>query len=216
MFALPMETAAHKRHPKLAPPELDYTNEGMVAWRTRIIASNQVNTYFYHEATFDDSFDVINWVRVYKNPKVTPTSELGAPAASYQNIRQWDIPGVVTGNSWLRPSLHWEENVSGWDALGDDEVWVNFNTETGDGSLLEDPEKPGESGLVTATENTTVKPGDRVAIAVKFTSWGGSAQPDMAIGPLVDITYQWHKDENEYRLDDQGHRIQIPGREAGT
>ena len=205
MFALPMETAAHKRHPKLAPPNSDYINEGMVAWRTRIIASNQVNTYFYHEATFDDSFDVINWVRVYKNPKVTPTSELGAPVGSFGNIRRWRIPGVVTGNSWLRPSLHWEENVSGWDALGDDEVWVNFNTETGDGSLLEDPEKPGESGLVTADKNTTVKPGDRVAIAVNFNTWGGFVRSDLAIGPRVDVTYKWQR--YEYAEDEAGNRL---------
>ena len=205
MFALPMETAAHKRHPRDSPPDSDFINEGMVAWRTRIIASAQVNTFFYHEATFDDSFDVINWVRVYKNPKVTRTSELGAPAASFGSIRQWDIPGVVTGNSWIRPSLHWEENVPGWDALGDDEVWVNFNTETGDGSLLEDPAKPGESGLVTATENTTVKRGDRVAIAVNFNTWGGFVRSDLAIGPRVDVTYKWQK--YEYAEDAQGTRL---------
>ena len=205
MFALPMETAAHKRHPRQSPPDSDYINEGMVAWRTRIIASNQVNTYFYHEANFDDSFDVINWVRVYKNPKVTPTSELGAPVGSFGNIRRWRIPGVVTGDSWLRPSLHWEENVSGWDALGDDEVWVNFNTQTGDGSLLEDPAKPGESGLVTATENTTVKPGDRVAIAVNFNTWGGFVRSDLAIGPRVDVTYKWQR--YEYAEDEAGNRL---------
>ncbi len=108
----------------------------------------------------------------------------------------------------MQPSVHWESYDPMWDHQGG--IWVDFNTETGDGSLLEDPEKPGESGLVTAYKNTTVKPGDRVAIAVKFTSWGGSASPDMAIGPLVDITYQWQREEQDFVRDAMGNTQQDP------
>ena len=175
----------------------------------RALAGNQVNQFYERLAPWDDLSDVINWVRVYKNPKATPTSELGPPTGTFRNIRQWRMPGVVTGATWLRPPIHWEENEPGWNALGPDEVWVNLNTEPGDdyGSLIDTGEN---SGLVTATENTTVKPKDRVAIAVNFNTWGGYVRSDMSIGPRQDITYKFQREIQEFRLDAQGNKQPNP------
>ena len=131
----------------------------------------------YNNKPPQDPADIINWVRVYKNPKTSPATVAG---------------NVATGASALNPSLHWEENVPGWSA--DQAIWVDFNTMSGDGSLLPDPDKDDdETGLVTATDNTTVKPGDRVAIAVNITTWSGGVWSDIAIGPRQDITYEWRK-----------------------
>ena len=88
------------------------------------------------------------------------------------------------------PSLHWEELEPGWDARGPDEVWVDFDSADDGGALID---TGPNSGLVTATENTTVQPGDRVAIAVNFNSWGGIARPDLTIGPRIDVTYQYQE-----------------------
>ena len=116
---------------------------------------------------------------------------------------------METGNSHLMPSLHWEERE--W--IPETAIWVDFNTQTGDGGLID---TGPNSGLVTATENTTVVPGDRVAIAVNITTWGGFVKSDLAIGPRIDITYEWHKDDFVYRRDPQGNRIRIPGTPAGN
>ena len=179
MFALPMETEAHTKHRTATIPAADIQNKGFARARSDLIAAGAAGF------TTDppDLSNVINWVRVYKNPKTTPAPVTGNAGHSLRTL-----PGVVTGSSYLMPTLHWEDTIPGWSS--DTVVWVNFNTVTGDGSLFEDTAKVGESGLVTATENTTVKPGDRVAIAVNFTTWGGYARPDMAIGPRVDITYE--------------------------
>ena len=71
-----------------------------------------------------------------------------------------------------------------------DAIWVDFDSRDEGGALIDTGEN---SGLVTATENTTVQPGDRVAIAVNFTTWGGEVEAGLSIGPRVDITYnsQW-------------------------
>ena len=216
MFALPMETAAHKRHPRNTnnPYIADVATYGMAEALRRAHAGDQVEHFYYRLAPWDDLSDVINWVRVYKNPKATPTSELGPPTGTFRNIRQWRMPGVVTGATWLRPSIHWEENEPGWNALGPDEVWVNLNTEPGDdyGSLIDTGE---DSGLVTATENTTVKPKDRVAIAVNFNTWGGFVRSDMSIGPRQDITYKFQREIQEFRLDAQGNKQPDPDDPGG-
>ena len=218
MFALPMETAAHKRHPRRTnnPLIADIRAYGLAEALRRAHAGDQVEAFYDKLPPGDDLSDVIKWVRVYKNPKTTLPGDIpgssrsqafgSGPSRKTYTFRT--IPGVATGESILQPSVHWESYDPMWDHQGG--IWVDFNTETGDGSLLEDPEKPGESGLVTATENTTVKPGDRVAIAVKFTSWGGRASPDMAIGPLVDITYQWQREEQDFVRDAQGNTQQDP------
>ena len=204
VFALPMETAAHpdtlttrkKGNPLTtfidvpAPPG-DPPEGGGVWYEQHSALDETKHRYFTRQQASDrskywilyankppqDPADIINWVRVYKNPKT-----------SLATVTR----NVATGVSALAPSLHWEEEVPGWRA--DQAIWVDFNTMSGDGSLLPDPEKDDdETGLVTATENTTVKVGDRVAIAVNFTTWGGSVWSDMAIGPRVDITYRWQK-----------------------
>ena len=197
MFALPMETAAHDRHPRRpgSIPNTEITTYGMAEALRRALARTPVDANFYKLPPGGNLSDVINWVRVYKNPKTTPATDLtelfytGVTWRIGQAIRQ--MPNVATGNSILLPSQFWEEFDSMWNS--DNAIWVDFDTVNGDGSLFEDPEKPGESGLVTATENTTVKDGDRVAIAVNFTTWGGEVKATMAIGPRVDITYnsQW-------------------------
>ena len=211
MFALPMETAAHKRHPKATnnPFIADVAAHGLAEALRRAHAGNQVNQFYDRLAPWADLSECINWVRVYKNPKATPTSELGPPTGTFQNIRQWRMPGVVTGATWLRPSIHWEEIEPGWDALGRGEVWVNLNTEPGDdyGSLIDTGEN---SGLVTATENTTVKRDDRVAIAVNFNTWGAFVRSDMSIGPRQDVTYKFQHTRFVPVLDDQGNTQLTP------
>ena len=214
MFALPMETAAHDRHPRRtgAIPLADIASHGFAEALRRALARTPVDTNFYKLAPWDDLSDVINWVRVYKNPKTTPATELtelfytGVTWRIGQAIRQ--MPNVATGNSILLPSQFWEEYDSMWNS--DNAIWVDFDTVNGDGSLFEDPAKEGESGLVTADKNTTVKVGDRVAIAVNFTTWGGEVKASMAIGPRVDITYESQWTQHVYELNAQGQRYPTP------
>ncbi len=205
VFALPMETAAHEKHLKRPIPSNVWSAKG---WKRTLddIAVDDLN-WVVNPPTWDSPYDVINWVRVYKNPKVTPTSELGPYVRAFERIRQWNFPGVETGPSWLQPSLHWVEKDPGWDALGPDEVWVNFVSADDGGALIDTGEN---SGLVTATENTTVKPGDRVAIAVNFNTWGGTAEPDMAIGPRLDITYDSQWKQQVHLLNEQGESYETP------
>ncbi len=180
----------------------------------RALARTPVDSNFYKlpPPPLTDLSDVINWVRVYKNPKTTPATDLtelfyaGVTWRIGQAIRQ--MPKVATGDSILLPSQVWEEYDSMWNS--DNAIWVDFDTVNGDGSLFEDPEKPGESGLVTATENTTVKDGDRVAIAVNFTTWGGEVKASMAIGPRIDITYESQWGQHVYELNEQGQRFPTP------
>ena len=208
MFALPMETAAHDGHLKRPIPRNDVINKGFARARKDLLDANPnpgpTNTYFHQGPPWTEPPGPINWVRVYKNPKTTDATELRLSPDSDIML----VPNVETGPSRLLPSLHWEETDPMWDVAN--AIWVDFNTETEDGSLLEDPEKPGESGLVTATENTTVKVGDRVAIAVNFTTWGGFAHPDMAIGPRLDITYHSQKREMVDVLTPAGDKILHP------
>ena len=180
MFALPMETAAHAPH-RFGPDTSTSRNPQNSA------TDDYDNDYLFGPDPNPDISNIIEWVRVYKNPKTTPTRELGTPTQTSGPYRQWAIPGVAIGASWVYPSMHWEETERDWSALNEDEVWVDFNTATGDGSLIDTGEN---SGLVTATENTTVKRGDRVAIAVKFTTWGGYVRSDMTIGPRTEIRYE--------------------------
>ena len=205
VFALPMETAAHRKHLNLPISTTVWDAKGWKRTLDDIGLDDQPQVV--HRPTWDSPYDVINWVRVYKNPKATPTSELGAPTRTSGKLRQWNFPDVETGPSWVLPSLHWEEKEPGWDALGPDEVWVNFDSADEGGALIDTGEN---SGLVTATENTTVKPGDRVAIAVNFNTWGGTAEPDMAIGPRLDITYDSQWKQQVYLLNEQGQPYETP------
>ena len=92
------------------------------------------------------------------------------------------------------------------DALGPDEVWVNFVSADDGGALIDTGEN---SGLVTETENTMVKPGDRVAIAVNFNTWNGWARPDMTIGPRIDVTYRYQ--EHDWARGADGKELQRGG-----
>ena len=127
----------------------------------------------------------IEWIRIYKNPRITKLAKLrkdGAVVGRY-NWRNWrstdrstDIPvnPVIKPSDFLPrrarifPSL-WADydkllkREVTLDEVEDDYFWVNINR---NGELLPDDDKPGNSGLVTATENNTVVPGDRVAIAI--------------------------------------------------
>ena len=211
MFALPMETAAHEKHIIRPPGNTAWRNKG---WKRTLDDIPLTDlTQVVHPPPWDNPYEAINWVRVYKNPKITRAADLSAVNRQFAKFPLWRMPTVETGNAYLMPSLHWVETEPMWDP--DTAIWVDFNTTTGDGSLLEDTAKEGESGLVTATENTTVKPGDRVAIAVNFTTWGGWAQPDMTIGPRQDITYhtQYRRRVTVYYPD--GRPIPHPSGESG-
>ena len=194
----PLTTVLNSRNPTVPIPEnggmwYERPGSGLDEWKhvyyNRQDPNNQ-NRYWvlYSNKPPLDPADIINWVRVYKNPKTSPATVTG---------------NVATGASALSPSQHWEEEVPGWTAA--QAIWVDFNTMSGDGSLLPDPEKDDdETGRVTATENTTVKPGDRVAIAVNITTWSGGVWAEMTIGPRQDITYGWQREEREHLRDAQG------------
>ena len=219
MFALPMETAAHLSHIKKSITNADYGQKEF----SQVL--RDLPTSYHHAAPpWDDLFDCINWVRVYKNPKTTRPTDLteeryinpalGAPPPGIRlnaDFPVWQVPNVETGNSSLMPSLHWESIDPMWNP-DNDAIWVDFDSADDGGALID---TGPNSGLVTATENTTVKPGDRVAIAVNFNPWGGFARPDMAIGPRVDITYQRQQDKTVNRLDENDQPIQIPGEQTG-
>ena len=203
MFALPMETAAHTGHRLTGRsiPAADIQTKGFAQARRDLITTG--DTGFFADPP--DFSGAINWVRVYKNPKTTDATDLRISPSS--TIMQ--VPNVETGPSYLLPSLHWEETDPMWDVAN--AIWVDFNTETGDGSLLPDPEKDdSETGLVTEEKNTTVKVGDRVAIAVNFTTWGGFAYPDMAIGPRLDLTYDTQFTRQVPVLTPEGNTILTP------
>ena len=126
----------------------------------------------------------IQWIRVYKNPKTTP---LGDPNLKVIDDYKKDstvtnriitAPGFPNRRARLFPSLwkHYEAILDGDTTLAAEEAkgnffWVDIDPGSGpsdpmSGGLLADPNKPGSSGLVTATEHTTVVPGDIVAIAI--------------------------------------------------
>ena len=206
VFALPMETAAHLPHIKKSITNADYGNKAF----SQVL--RDLDSSYHHAAPpWDDLFDCINWVRVYKNPKTTPATDLteeryinpalGAPPPGIRlnaDFPNWRVPNVETGPSSLMPSLHWETIDPMWNP-DNDAIWVDFDSADDGGALID---TGPNSGLVTADKNTTVKPGDRVAIAVNFNTWGGQADPDMAIGPHIDITYRWQADP--WALDENG------------
>ena len=127
----------------------------------------------------------IEWIRIYKNPRITKLAKLredGVVVGTY-NWRNWRSPDRSTDipvNPVIKPTDFLPRRArifpSLWsdydkllkrevtlDEVEDDYFWVNINR---DGELLPDDDKPGNSGLVTATENNTVVPGDIVAIAI--------------------------------------------------
>ena len=129
----------------------------------------------------------IQWIRVYKNPAIMTLDELreagdatagtakfnrGGPRTNYIVTP----PGFGHRRARLFSSLHKEHEAivddNDLDTEKDKFFWVKIDRGGGpsdpmSGGLLPDEENhPGNTGLVTDTENTTVVPGDRVAIAI--------------------------------------------------
>ena len=125
----------------------------------------------------------IQWIRVYKNPKTTPLAELQQVGTYTRGDGGPETNPVVTPfrldkkrRARLFPSF-WKDYEKLWTGTAqlaneqDNYFWVDIEYGGGpsdpmSGGLLVDTSKPGNSGLVTATENTTVVPGDIVAIAI--------------------------------------------------
>ena len=111
----------------------------------------------------------IEWIRVYKNPKTTKLADLPR-VGTYQKegIDTSPVvipPGFPNRRARLFPSFwkDYEPILDGTTPLASEEdtyVWVDIK-ESGD--LVDTGDN---SGRVTATENNTVVPGDRVAIAI--------------------------------------------------
>ena len=144
----------------------------------------------------------IEWIRVYKNPKTTKLAELQQVGTYTRGPSGPETNPVVTPfrdknrRARLFPSL-WKDYEPLWTGTAqlaneiDNYFWVDIEYGGGprdpmSGGLLEDPNKPGNSGLVTATENNTVVPGDIVAIAINVKLHGYKAvkefiEPDPGI-----------------------------------
>ena len=135
----------------------------------------------------------IQWIRVYKNPAIMTLDELreaGDPTAGTAKFNRGGArtnyivtpPGFQYRRARLFLSLNAEHQdlvpppqgsgTTNLEAEKDKFFWVKIDPGGGpsdpmSGGLFPDEENhPGNTGLVTATENTTVAPGDRVAIAV--------------------------------------------------
>ena len=184
VLALPMLTAAH--------PELG-TGFRKVVHTTGNTPQDQWYTDLarHNGAPQVPVRDIINWIRVYKNPKTIPVAKLRVQATastSIQNFLLYDVSipiydfeeyGIQTGRyKYLLPSYQREKVNAPY--------WVQFDGATGE--LFEEEDNP-DSGQVTATNHTAVGIGDIVAIAVNVTSWGGICTSDLAIGPTVTRTY---------------------------
>ena len=171
VLALPMQTAAHDmRH-----PDTPSWSNGDHIGRVRPLTPLP---------------DIIKWIRVYKNPETVDIEDL-PPAGFVWNDRpvyRFDAFGlpVIT---YLNPSFAPQDarlepvSIDGDLAADSTILWVKFHPTP----YLDDPggliDTGDNSGLVTATENTSVKVGDRVAIAIRVKELGDRANPDIAIGP---------------------------------
>ena len=130
----------------------------------------------------------IEWIRVYKNPKTTPMGDSNLQVIddykkdSTVTNRIITAPGFPNRRARLFPSLwkHYKAILDGNTTLTAEEdkgnyFWVDIDSDGGpsdptSGGLVDrklaDGTKDPNSGLVTATEHTTVVPGDIVAIAI--------------------------------------------------
>ena len=127
----------------------------------------------------------IQWIRVYKNPAIMDLDELGAGRDVFTRAGTpvayvVTPPGFEYRRARLFPSLQadLEDLKDGTPKLEDEKAkffWVKIEPGGGpsdpmSGGLVDrtlaDGTKDPNSGLVTATENTVVAPGDIVAIAV--------------------------------------------------
>ena len=112
----------------------------------------------------------IEWIRVYKNPKTTPLAALQRVGTYHRDGTDTSPviipPGFPNRRARLLPSLwkDYEPILDGTTPLAsveDTHFWVDIDPRSG--GLIDTGEN---SGLVTATENTKVFPGDIVAIAI--------------------------------------------------
>ena len=179
LSALPMQTAAHD------------------SWGTQ----NSNNDEHYGKRPDTPLPDIIQWIRIYKNPEMVDKSQLQSGGTSFTHpVFTFDAFGIPI-TTFLYPSSRGPD-YNATAAQSPDIKWVKFDGETG--NLFEDETKPGESGLVTATENTSVGVDDTVAIAIRVKDLGTRAYPDIAIGPLG---------QKPYTLTESGNRITVPHRE---
>ena len=160
VLALPMQTAAHK-----GSGDTDSQSADHRGYTPRTPLS-----------------DIIQWIRVYKNPKTVPRGEIQFGPNNFGHLLfTFDKFGITGIRAPLNPSFRGPD----YDAADDVNLfWVQFHP-------MNHPDDPGglidtgeNSGRVTATENTSVKVGDMVAIAIRVKDFGDEARPDIAIGPL--------------------------------
>ena len=165
LLALPMQTAAHPGNSAGASGD----HRGRVTPRIPLS-------------------DIIQWIRVYKNPEIVPSKDI--PPAGFNwddrpvyHFDAFDIPITTYLNQSFDPQFATLSPVNTNRAADSEIFWVKFNPTThpdDPGGLID---KGDNSGLVTATENTSVKVGDIVAIAIRVKELGDRANPDIAIGP---------------------------------
>ena len=175
VLALPMQTAAHLSQHELVTQGKDYPNG--VEW------SAESGEHRGRKPRTSLS-DIIQWIRIYKNPETVPKSQL-QPDGNYAGhpLFTFEEFGITGLSTFLYPSYRGPD-YSATDAQNPNIEWVKFNpTNHPDdpGGLID---KGDNSGLVTATENTSVKVGDTVAIAIRVKNLGYRAFPEIAIGPL--------------------------------
>ena len=205
MFALPMETAAHDIH------FLDGYKPSSGQTIAQLQAALLARGYLSNVGTRDDGqfvrpynpapdplpSDIIQWIRVYKNPKrVSVTgSDIERIATVFNStapVLSFEDYGISLTTQLLPSYNAWEVNLNDPNLF-----WVQFKP-------TDDPDDPGglidtgeNSGLVTATENTSVAVGEIIAIAVRTKGLGHRAAPDMAIGPLGTRVYDTLNSANE-------------------
>ena len=132
----------------------------------------------------------INWIRVHKNPKITPATELTSlarktfwPLTDHRPVYDFTSKGFQNRNTLLLPSrgVRYNDMEENWGSEAP--FWVDFDPVTG--AL---PEPGPNGGLITATENTVARVGDRVAIAINVNNEnGGGITPDISIGPKIGL-----------------------------
>ena len=186
LLALPMQTAAHTNGGADRTPEQDSRYFSIRAGHCGGAPSVPIQ-------------DMINWIRVYKNPLRVDVPGEQVSRARANNIPRAEFDGasppVYDFSEYNLESVRFAYLMPSYFLEPDQEVyWVKFDGKTGD--LFEDPAEAGNSGLVTATDNTAVKVGDIVAIAVNITSWGGACTANLAIGPEETKPYVWVRRNN--------------------
>ena len=132
--------------------------------------------------------DIIQWIRIYKNPETVPKSQLQSAGTVFDHpVFEFDAFGIPI-TTFLYPSNRGPD-YSATDAQNPNIEWVKFHP-------ADHPDDPGglidtgeNSGRVTATENTSVGIDDTVAIAIRVKDLGARAFPDIAIGPLGQKAY---------------------------